>query len=313
MVPRLRIANTPWARMKGLLGTRQLHPDEGLWIRPSNQVHTVGMRYALDLVFLDGDDRVVALQQHLAPGRISRKVRGAHSILELPAGAIERLDVAEGARLLPEPAVDDVGGLRLRRIRTAIANLSLAILYGFFIAAHVSRLGDAGERPRIIPLIVLETIVVFLFIFRRPARVQSTRLSDWTIGLIGSYAPMLLRPGTTAGPLAPLGEVMGIAGVSTAVIAVGFLGRSFGIVAANRGVKTAGAYGVVRHPMYAGYLLTYIGYVLSYPTLVNALLASATLAVQVTRARMEERVLANDPLYREYCRRTRWRFIPYVY
>jgi protein-S-isoprenylcysteine O-methyltransferase Ste14 len=106
---------------------------------------------------------------------------------------------------------------------------------------------------------------------------------------------------------------MEIAGVSVAVIALVFLGRSFGIVAANRGVKTGGAYGLVRHPMYAGYFLTYVGYVLSYPSLVNVCLAVATLVIQVTRASMEERVLAHDPSYQDYLRRTPWRFIPYVY
>jgi protein-S-isoprenylcysteine O-methyltransferase Ste14 len=70
---------------------------------------------------------------------------------------------------------------------------------------------------------------------------------------------------------------------------------------------------MVRHPMYAGYFLTYIGYVLSYPSVTNVCLAIGTLGIQVTRAIMEERVLAQDPLYREYLRRTPWRFIPYVY
>jgi protein-S-isoprenylcysteine O-methyltransferase Ste14 len=107
--------------------------------------------------------------------------------------------------------------------------------------------------------------------------------------------------------------VMGILGVSVAAVSVVFLGRSFGIVPANRGVKTGGAYGMVRHPMYAGYFLTYIGYVLSYPSVTNVCLAIGTLCIQVTRAIMEERVLAQDPLYREYLRRTPWRFIPYVY
>jgi protein-S-isoprenylcysteine O-methyltransferase Ste14/uncharacterized membrane protein (UPF0127 family) len=298
--------------MKGLLGTRALGVDEGLWITPSNQVHTIGMRYALDLVFVDAENRVVAVEENVAPGRIVRKVRTANSVLELPAGAIERLAVAEGARLMVEPDVD-VAPPRLHAIGTAITNLSLAVLYSFFIAAHLSRLGEPAQRPRIIPLIVLETIVVVLFLSRRPVRLQSTRVLDWLFGLAGTYVPMFLRPRGASGALAGLGEGMEIAGVSVAIVALVFLGRSFGIVAANRGVKTAGAYGLVRHPMYAGYFLTYVGYVLSYPSLVNACLALVTLAIQVTRALMEERVLAHDPSYREYLRRTPWRFIPYVY
>src|SRR5262249_42461481 len=133
-VPRLRVASTPWARMKGLLGTRALASDEGLWITPSNQVHTIGMRYPLDLVFLDAENRVMATECSVAPGRISGKVRTASSILELPAGAIERLGVVDGAQF--DPGVDIATRSSLKGVGTAIANLSLAALYALFIAAH---------------------------------------------------------------------------------------------------------------------------------------------------------------------------------
>jgi len=93
LIPRLRVARTPWARMKGLLGTRALGVDEGLWITPSNQVHTIGMRYALDLVFVDAENRVVAVEENVAPGRIVRKVRRVSSVLELPAGAISSISI----------------------------------------------------------------------------------------------------------------------------------------------------------------------------------------------------------------------------
>lgn len=312
LVPRLRVARTHWARMKGLLGTRALGSDEGLWITPSDQVHTIGMRYALDLVFVDGENRVVALDQRVTPGRISRKVRAASSVLELPAGAIERLALAEGARLAIEPRIEAVRRVDARAVGAALTNVSLALLYGLFIAAHVTHLGEPAQRARIVPLIVLETIIMVLFLARRSARLQSRRVLDWTLGLAGSYLPMLLRPRGPSGSLALLGETLEIAGVIIAVIALLFLGRSFGIIAANRGVKTGGAYGVVRHPMYTGYFLTYVGYALSYPTLLNASLAIVTLATQIARALMEERVLSHDPVYQEYRRRTPWRFIPYV-
>jgi uncharacterized membrane protein (UPF0127 family) len=58
-----------------------------------------GMRYAIDVVFLDDAHRVVALVSRLAPGRISSKVPAASSVLELPAGTIECTGLALGARL----------------------------------------------------------------------------------------------------------------------------------------------------------------------------------------------------------------------
>src|SRR5512145_1637770 len=87
---RLRLAHTHWTRLKGLLGTRSLPPGEGLWLRPCRQVHMFGMRYAIDVVFLDEQQRVVHLVSDLAPGRISPKVGSAASVLELPAGTIAR-------------------------------------------------------------------------------------------------------------------------------------------------------------------------------------------------------------------------------
>src|SRR5262249_56231965 len=71
LADRLRPAHTHWSRLRGLLGTRELGPGEGLWIRPSNQVHMFGMRYALDLVFLDSPGRVLRLIRNLAPNPLS--------------------------------------------------------------------------------------------------------------------------------------------------------------------------------------------------------------------------------------------------
>ena len=73
------------ARARGLLGTAPLAGDEALWIRPCNSVHTLGMRYAIDVVFLDRRQRVIAMRQSLQPLRLAA-VRRAHSTVELKAG-----------------------------------------------------------------------------------------------------------------------------------------------------------------------------------------------------------------------------------
>ncbi len=99
----LRPAHTHWTRLRGLLGTKSLDDGHGLWIKPCNQVHMFFMSYAIDLVFLDDNHRVVRLVEGLAPGKISPKVRDARSVLELPVGTIARAGLAEGASL----AIDD--------------------------------------------------------------------------------------------------------------------------------------------------------------------------------------------------------------
>jgi uncharacterized membrane protein (UPF0127 family) len=99
LAERLRSAHTHWTRLRGLLGTRSLPAGDGLWIRPCRQVHMFGMRYPIDVVFVDDAQRVVGLASDLQPGRVSPKFAGATSVLELPAGTIARTGVAVGTQL----------------------------------------------------------------------------------------------------------------------------------------------------------------------------------------------------------------------
>lgn len=97
------IANTLVSRLCGLLGTDKLPAQHGLLIEPCRQVHTYFMRYALDLVFLDGDRRVLHAVPDIAPGRVSPHVRGAGAVLELPAGTLAGTPVGRGDQLVVEP------------------------------------------------------------------------------------------------------------------------------------------------------------------------------------------------------------------
>ena len=85
----LVLASTLLRRMKGLLGRKALLNGEGLWIKPCNGVHTFGMRFPIDVVFLDRELRVIAVTQSLQPNRLTRLYRNAASVLELPSGTAE--------------------------------------------------------------------------------------------------------------------------------------------------------------------------------------------------------------------------------
>lgn len=102
LADRLRPAHTHWTRLRGLLGTRALEAGEGLWLKPCRQVHMFGMRYALDVLFLDDDLRVVRTVSALQPGKISPKVADATSVLELPSGRLAALGIASGDRVTIE-------------------------------------------------------------------------------------------------------------------------------------------------------------------------------------------------------------------
>lgn len=87
------------ARLRGLLGTSQLGEGEGLWLEPCASIHTFFMRYAIDLAFLDGNDRVIYTAT-IPPWRISPWIRGAHSVLEMAAGALQKSRTRPGDQLI---------------------------------------------------------------------------------------------------------------------------------------------------------------------------------------------------------------------
>jgi protein-S-isoprenylcysteine O-methyltransferase Ste14 len=91
------------------------------------------------------------------------------------------------------------------------------------------------------------------------------------------------------------------------------LGRSFGFAAADRGVVTRGIYTVVRHPMYASYLLLESGYLLQSLSVPNATILVIGTLCNGGRALAEERLLANNAEYSAYRRRVRRRIIPGVW
>lgn len=96
---RIRAADTWWRRLRGLLGTRSLESGEGLLISPCRAVHTYGMRYPVDVAFLDRELRVVSRYGWLARRRRSKFHPGAVFALELRAGELDRTGTRTGDQL----------------------------------------------------------------------------------------------------------------------------------------------------------------------------------------------------------------------
>lgn len=96
----LRVARTPWQRMRGLLGQPALQAHQGLLIQPCNMIHTVGMRYAIDVVFVDRAWHVVQVAAQVSPRRMRHCLR-AWAALELAGGQAAAWGVQAG---LPLPA-----------------------------------------------------------------------------------------------------------------------------------------------------------------------------------------------------------------
>jgi uncharacterized membrane protein (UPF0127 family) len=83
-------------RMKGLIGKDGLYEGEALWIRPCKSIHTIGMRFPIDVVFLDFDNRVVESREKMPPFRLTRTYLKASTVLELPAGTLSLTETRKG-------------------------------------------------------------------------------------------------------------------------------------------------------------------------------------------------------------------------
>lgn len=91
-------ASSPLARMKGLLGRRELPSGEGILLRPAGSIHTAFMRFPIDAVFLAADGTVLKVEHELPAWRTAAS-RGAKAVLELPAGESARHGLDVGDRL----------------------------------------------------------------------------------------------------------------------------------------------------------------------------------------------------------------------
>lgn len=93
---KVKHAFNPLSRMKGLLGTKSLPSGHGLWLKPCSSIHTVGMAYAIDILFLDKNKKIVKAKRNIRPMRLCWAPLSTRSVLELPKGAIERYGVIVG-------------------------------------------------------------------------------------------------------------------------------------------------------------------------------------------------------------------------
>ena len=171
----------------------------------------------------------------------------------------------------------------------------------------------ASSNPLAPLILVAETAVVIFVLVRRPTEAISLRPGDWLLAITATFAPLLIQPTDTPAALhalIPLGVGLAVLGNLVQLAAKMFLRRSFGIAPANRGIKTDGMYKLVRHPMYAGYLLVHIGILLLMPTVFNFIIYAIGWWAQILRLLAEERLLSEDPVYRAFCAKTRWRLIP---
>ncbi|HYD45365.1 MAG TPA: methyltransferase [Phenylobacterium sp.] len=196
---------------------------------------------------------------------------------------------------------------RLRLILDGFERVVVTALFAWLAIRIVEKL---PENPVNLIFLASEAVVACMVLLRRPAQDISLRPLDWAISFAGTFLIMLAMP--TAGGWPPAGILL-LAGLAISLGAKLSLRRSFGVVAANRGVKTDGLYTAVRHPMYLGYFIGNLGMLLANPSAWNFVIVAAWTVCQLMRIAAEERILLQDDRYRAHAAKVRFRLIPFVY
>ena len=190
-----------------------------------------------------------------------------------------------------------------------VERLIVVVLTILFLARLIPHVGDG---PYNLLIMVSEGMTALCMVIRRPGPMATTAYA-WIVAMVGTWSPLLVMPGGIQFLPESVATAMMVAGLMCSISAKIFLRRSFGIVAANRGVQRDGPYRAVRHPIYFGYLITQAGYLsISYSGW-NLLIYTACWLAMVLRIRAEEAVLAEDEAYREYREHVRYRLLPAIW
>ena len=198
-----------------------------------------------------------------------------------------------------------------RGLWLALCNVALAVQSGLFAYAHALNFLQY-HRPSNFLIMAKESLdAVFFFARRAPFRTSRSPY-DWFVGIAGLSLPLLFRPVSVPDDLL-VGQFLQLAGFLLQVLGIMSLNRSFGIVAANRGVKTSGLYRLVRHPLYSAYIIGHIGYVINNLSTRNCIILVVSTILQLQRVLVEENLLRQDAAYVEYSKRTKWRLVPFVF
>lgn len=200
-----------------------------------------------------------------------------------------------------------------QRIAFAVEVLSRAVLVAFYALLAINILQDMQIKFRISSFLLLiqELLLLSLILIRRPSVSTSERPLEWGVAFATSFLFVMIRTHGSSEYL--IGTIFSCAGVIVTILGVIALNRSFGVVPANRGIRTGGIYRLVRHPLYAGYSIASVGFLINNFSLYNIFILVTWFGFQALRLQMEERHLAQTPDYRSYMLGTRWRLFPGVW
>jgi len=201
-------------------------------------------------------------------------------------------------------------GLDAERLGDILSRAVIIVLFSFMAVRFGADFLQTARLTNLL-LLISEMLVVALTVLRRTAATVDRSMRARLLTTMSLLGPPLVQPGHVS-PM--LGQAIT---VTASVIGLGIviagkvtLGRSFGLMPANRGIVCTGIYRVVRHPIYLGYLITHVAFVFANPSAWNLSVLSIGDAALLLRAVCEEQTLARDTRYQEYQQLVRWRVCP---
>lgn len=201
---------------------------------------------------------------------------------------------------------------RLPRLVTLGGNLVGAAFAAYLLLPNF-RFFLQTRHPIGLVFAIQQAWVGVAFLARRAPRTVSRRPVDWIVAYAAWFTYFLVRPSghhpTWEGSL---GLAVQVTGLALWAWAFAKLARSYGIVAADRGLVTGGPYALVRHPLYASYMVGGVGYLIQSPSRWNLLVDVVAVGLQVVRIKIEERHL-DSPEYAAYRTRVRRRLFPGIW
>lgn len=188
------------------------------------------------------------------------------------------------------------------------------LVMGFVVARWGHAWWSDTTRWTALLLLVAEGYTLLLILLARRAIARDLSFAAMVATIYATCFSVLLDPQGTV-RLAPewAGAGLQLTGMVWQFSAKIVLGRSFGLLPAQRGLVMAGPYRVVRHPIYLGYLISHVGFLLVNFSWLNFAVIASLYVAQICRIEREEAVLSHCDEYRNYQSRVRWRLVPGLY
>ena len=203
-----------------------------------------------------------------------------------------------------------------RPLLPLITDLVFVLIAAYLLLNYLRFMLLYRETPMLVIRQVFFTVYLLSALLLLAVRCRATAFTpkaiDYVYTILGVGSPLLFQPAPSGGPLVA-SAFLEFAGLVLVVGAFLSLNRSFGLAPENRGVKTAGAYKLVRHPMYLGYILAEVGFVFNNFSIFNLVVLAISALFLLLRLRAEEQLLQQDRAYRAYARRVRWKLIPFMF